>query len=142
MPPLPPPLTGHQLDNIQGDIWSRGFLKYYETYYFFSIKQSNANIFAQCLKDLATHSPPLISTLRKVRDEYVLISKQKEEAAAAAKKRGIPEKDVNLPKIPISNALIAFTSKGLKTVSYPIRGIHHQVLSRLRYKLAFKQLVV
>lgn len=41
---------------------------------------------------------------------------KKKEAAAAAKKRGIPEKDVNLPKIPISNALIAFTSKGLQTI--------------------------
>ena len=136
---LPPPLTDHQLDNIQGDIWGKGFPKYYETYYFFSIKDSKEKLFAQCLKDLATRSPPLISTLRKVRDDQDRISEQKKEAVAETKRRGIPEKDVILPKIPISNALIAFTIKGLKAVSYPIKGIHHQVLNCLRYKLAFKK---
>lgn len=139
---LPPPLTEHQLDNIQGDIWGKGFPKYYETYYFFSIKDSNETLFAQCLKDLATRSPPLISSLRKVRDDQDRISEQKKEAAAEAKRRGIPEKDVILPKIPNSNALIAFTIKGLAAVSHPIKGIHHQVLNCLRYKLAFKNNLV
>jgi hypothetical protein len=134
---LPWSLTDH-LDNIQGDIWSKGFPKYYETYYFFSIKDSNEKLFAQCLKDLATRSPPLISTLRKVRDDQGRISEHK-KAVAEAKRRGIPEKDVILPKIPVSNALIAFTFKGLKAVSCPIKGIHHQVLNCLRYKLVFKK---
>ena len=134
----PPSLTDHQLDNIQGDIWSKGFPKFYETYYFFSIE--NAKLFAQCLNNLATHSPPLISTLRKVKDDQVRIAKAKEEAVEAAKRKGIPEKDVIPPKIPISDALIAFTSKGLKAVSYLLKSIHHQVLNCLRYKLVFKKI--
>lgn len=127
-----PSLTDQQLDNIQGDIWSRGFPKFYETYYFFSIE--NAKLFAPCLKNLVTHSPPLISSLRKVKDDQERIAKAKVEEA---KRQGIPEKDV---RIPVSNALIAFTSKGLQTVSYPIKSTHQKVLNCLSYKLVVKKL--
>ena len=134
----PPPQTDHQLNlnDIQGDIWSKGFPKFYETYYFFSIEPSNAKLFAQCLKDLS----PLISTLKKVKEDQDRITKAKAEAVEAAKKQGILEKDVIPLRIPVSNALIAFTSKGLKAVSYPLKGIHHLVLNCIRYKLSFKQI--
>ena len=132
----PPSQIDHQLNlnDIQGDIWSKGFPKFYETYYFFSIEPSKAKIFAQCLKDL----PPLISTLKKVKEDQDRITKARAEDIEAAKKKGIPEKDVTPRKIPISNALIAFTYKGLKTVIYPIKCIHHPVLNCLRYKMAFQ----
>ena len=119
----PPPLTERQLDTIQGDVWSKGFPKYYETYYFFSINSSNTKIFAKCLNDLATKSPPLISSLRKVRDDRVRIDEETKAAIAEARGRGIPEEQIIPPRIPISNALIAFTSKGLKIVSYLIKDI-------------------
>lgn len=124
-------LTDDQLDDIQGDIWSKGFPKYYETYYFFSISRSNVKLFSQCLKDLATHSPPLISTLRKVKGDCKHISDEKEKASASVG-------NVKIQKIPVSNALIAFTSEGLKLVSAQIKGAHHQALNFLRSKLAFK----
>jgi hypothetical protein len=126
MPNTPPPPQPNPLDDIQGDIWSKGFPKYYETYYFFSIKpgesNTNAKLFAQCLKDLVVPSRRLISTLRMARADQDRITAQKTEAAAEAKRRGIPEKEVTLPKIPMSNALIAFTFKGLKAVSHRIKG--------------------
>ena len=112
----PPSLSEEQLDNIQGDIWSKGFPKYYETYYFFAIKPGNAKLFAQSLKDLVTQSPPLISTLRKVKKDQDCIRERKEQAAAVAKKLGIPEKDE--PLLPTANALIAFTYKGLEVVMF------------------------
>jgi hypothetical protein len=105
----PTPLTEDQLDDIQGDIWSKGFPKFNETYYFFSI--ADAKLFSPCLKELVAKK--LISTLRKVRDDQnEIFAKNKE-----AEERGIPEE---LRKIPKSNALIAFTSQGLQVVSYPI----------------------
>jgi hypothetical protein len=118
----PKPSIAGRLDNIQGDIWSKGFPKYYETYYFFSIKTpppNEKNLFSQCLKNLATQSPRLISTLRMVREDHNRISTRRKEEAI---KQSIPEKRVVLPEIPMSNALIAFTIKGLQAVNYPIRA--------------------
>ena len=110
----PPSLTEKQLDNIQGDIWSKGFPKYYETYYFFAIKPGNAKFFAQSLKDLVTQSPPLISTLRSVKKDRARIQEWKDQAGAQAKTLGTQAKYDSL--LPISNALIAFTRKGLDAV--------------------------
>jgi hypothetical protein len=113
-----PPLTKEQLDTIQGDIWSRGFPKYYETYYFFSIApgEPNAKAFARCLRNLAMHQPELISTLRKVKEDHDDISSEKEEARAGSRKANT---------IPVANALIAFTSRGLQAVSSATSRLHH-----------------
>ena len=112
----PPSLTEEQLDNIQGDIWSKGFPKYYETYYFFAIKPDNARLFAQSLKELVTQEAPLISTLRKVKEDRASIQGRKEQIAAVAQKLGTPEEDDTL--LPMANALIAFTRKGLDAVGF------------------------
>lgn len=111
-------LSSDQLKNIQGDIWSRGFPKYYETYYFFSI--INAKIFSPCLNDLATHVPSLISTLYDVQEHRSEISQRKARAVDEAKAKGLSKENIVLPTLPIINALIAFTYKGLKAVSFPI----------------------
>ena len=112
-------LTPKQLGNIQGDIWSKGFPKYYEIYYFFLI--SDAKLFSKCLPGLTAHSaqsPSLISTLEMVRGDQAKIPRKRAEVA---KVQGIPEQHVDLPqnKISMSNALIAFSSEGLQVVSLP-----------------------
>lgn len=95
-------LTDDQLDNIQGDIWSKGFLKKYEIYYFFAIKPEKEKDFVQNLGDLVSGSEMLISTLRKVKKEREKISARKENGDHSI--------------VPVSNALIAFTSQGLSAV--------------------------
>lgn len=112
----PPSLRDDQFDDVQGDIWSKGFPKYYETYYFFAIKPDNVKLFAQSLKELVTQPTPLISTLRKVKEDQAAIRGRKEQAAAVAQKLGTSEKDDSL--LPIANALIAFTRKGLDAVMF------------------------
>jgi hypothetical protein len=112
-------LTPKQLENIQGDIWSKGFPKYYEIYYYFLI--SDTKLFSKCLPGLTAHSaqsPSLISTLEMVRGDQAKITAKRAEVAKA---RGIPEEDVDLPqdKISMSNALIAFSGEGLQVVSLP-----------------------
>jgi hypothetical protein len=111
-------LSDDQLKNIQGDIWSRGFPKDYETYYLFSI--IDGKLLGPCLNDLASHSPPLISTLEKVRKDRTEIFQRKARAVDEAKAKGISKEAVVLPKLPKTNALIAFTYKGLKAVSFPV----------------------
>jgi hypothetical protein len=109
-------LTTDQLRNIQGDIWSKGFPKYYETYYLFSIVQATS--FPECLKKLVAQKPPLISTLEMVRDDQNSIVNKK-LVHEAAKKANTSLETSSPPKSTIVNALIAFTSKGLKAVSNP-----------------------
>jgi len=104
--------------DVQGDIWSKGFPKYHEAYYFFVIK--DAVLFRTALAKLATDPSdqiltagnkekrlPLISTLDKVLADQAYIS------ANGAGGGWKPEKD----RIPVSNALIAFTITGLANVS-------------------------
>lgn len=112
----PPSLTEEQLDNIQGDVWSKGFPKFYETYYFFTIKPDNVKLFAQSLKELVTQPNPLISTLRKVKKDQAVIRERKKKAAAVAERSDTPRKDDSL--LPIANALIAFTRQGLDAVMF------------------------
>ena len=117
---LPPPLTPEQLEQIQGDIWTKGFPKYHETYYFFSIKTDKEGLFSQCLKVLAKQTPPLISSLKKVRDDHIFIFEERGKYIAGQKRKGIPEKEIHPPIVPVANALIAFTNKGLEAVSWLI----------------------
>jgi hypothetical protein len=115
-----------QLENIQGDVWSKGFPKYNETYYFFGIDETKAanGEFSKALAGLFSHSPPLISYLQKVKDDWDKINAEKKDAEN--KKREVE-------KLPMKNALIAFTITGLQIVSIPTptNGIHYRVLTCL-----------
>ena len=107
-------LTGAQLQNIQGDIWSQGFPKYHETYYFFTIKPDNEKIFAGCLKKLVEDPTPLISNLQKVKEDQKRIKSQTDQPGPVAGNSGA--QGIGKPLLPVKNALIAFTSKGLNAV--------------------------
>lgn len=109
-------LTNEQLNDIQGDIWSKGFPKYYEAYYFFAIKPEKNTIFARCLKNLANDPTPLLSTLTKVKKDHDAIQRIKGQPAAVTTKLGTSDKNGSL--LSITNALIAFTRKGLDTVMF------------------------
>lgn len=93
-------------DNIQGDLFSRGFPKYDETYYFFSITKSavSGKQFHQLLPDLARKE---ISTLQKVLTDW-------KDIDAGPKADPVNFRATSKPK---SNALIAFSMAGLKKVS-------------------------
>ena len=84
------------LANMQGDLYSRGFPKYNETYYFFSIV--SAKEFSKALAVLAKSAH--ISSLQKVQEDWCEIEKREKDAI-----------------IPVANALIAFTKTGLDKVS-------------------------
>ena len=83
--------------NVQGDLFSRGFPKYFETYYFFSIVSGKEKEFSKALAVLAKSGQ--ISSLTKVREDWHAI-------------------DHRIPGvvIPISNALIALSKSGLDKV--------------------------
>jgi hypothetical protein len=55
------PLSPEQLKNIQSNIWSRGFLKDYKTYYLYLI--IDGKFLGLCPDDLAKYSLALILTL-------------------------------------------------------------------------------
>lgn len=90
-------------NDIQGDVWSKGFLKHNETYYFFSIADQKQKIFSQCLKKLAAQvgDASLITSLTQAQ-------KDRDKAGEA--------RALNQIAI-ISNAMIAFTRIGLDVVS-------------------------
>ncbi|KAK1757120.1 Dyp-type peroxidase [Echria macrotheca] len=100
-------------DVLQGDIWSRGFPKYHETYYLFQINPLKTTEFAKNLKSLVidksqvTNKPSLISSLKMVKGDWEKIDAEKKRAEAAHQE---PQ------KLPVANALIAFTFKGLKAL--------------------------
>jgi len=90
------------LDNIQGDIWSKGFPKDNETYYLFQINPQRAKDFARNLKNLVIPDPnksSLISSLTMVKKDWARIGEEKPN------------------KVEMAHALIAFTFKGLEVVS-------------------------
>ncbi len=105
------------LNNLQGDLWSRGFPKYDETFYFFTITDVTANNkqFHQLLPDLVAKKE--ISTLKKVKDDW-------REIADWEKTNGVPKPNVNFRENSLakSNALIAFSMAGLKKVSAVTRS--------------------
>lgn len=102
------------LKNMQGDLFSRGFPKFNETYYFFSITsdKEKEKKFTQALVELGKKE---ISTLEKVLADWDAIDRAKvTDAAAKARDPNAKETIVN-----VSNALIAFSQAGLKKVSIP-----------------------
>ncbi|KAK0639473.1 hypothetical protein B0T16DRAFT_463145 [Cercophora newfieldiana] len=106
VPPTVHPILGN-LSDIQGDVWSKGFPKYNETYYLFTIKQERAADFARALRNMVTHQPHLISNLPTVKNNWAEIVTHKQAAGSAGSKK---------ERLPMPNALIAFTYKGLETI--------------------------
>ena len=88
------------LANMQGDLFSRGFPKYNETYYFFSIMPGKEKDFSKALAALGKSGQ--ISSLEKVREDWCKIG------------------DSENVIVPVSNALIAFSKIGLDKVSIRI----------------------
>ena len=104
------------LDNIQGDLFSRGFPKINETYYFFSIVPGKEKDFSKALAALGKSGQ--ISSLRKVLADWVQVD-------------GAAKGDI----VPLSNALIALSKKGLNKVSIPTITYNTNADLR-RFKLA------
>ena len=122
--------------DIQGDIWSKGFPKYYETYYFFSIEK--AAEFTYCLKELLKGERPLISNLARVKKDQEDIAANKKKAEDKAIAEGKTAKDAVIIVKDLANALIAFSSDGLQIVSYPPMASHPQALKYSRSKTPFQ----
>ncbi|KAI9656915.1 MAG: hypothetical protein M1831_004463 [Alyxoria varia] len=103
------------LDNVQGDLFSRGFPKFHEVYYFFSIVPGKEKDFSKALKTLVSEKDKYISSLTKVLADWAEVD------AAAEKNRDI---EVNAKKefIPTSNALIAFSKRGLDKIQVGLTG--------------------
>ncbi|KAK5657380.1 hypothetical protein OQA88_2950 [Cercophora sp. LCS_1] len=104
VPPTVHPVLGN-LNDIQGDLWSKGFPKYNEAYYLFTINQERAADFARELRNMVVNQSHLISSLPMVQNNWVDISSHKQAAGPAGSE-----------KLPMPNALIAFTYKGLETI--------------------------
>lgn len=109
------------LDNVQGDLFSRGFPKYSESYYFFSIVSDKEKDFCKALKTLVSEKDKHISSLAKVIADWSKIDD------VAKKNRENPS---HKQFIPTSNALIAFTKRGLDKVSRRLSYPTH-MLSRI-----------
>ncbi|KAK1750992.1 Dyp-type peroxidase [Echria macrotheca] len=110
------PAAAADLNNIQGDIWSKGFPKHNETYYLFKIETGRAADFARNLRKMVDEDQALklISNLSMVKGDQERITKEKKEAAQEGRE---PK------KLPMINALIAFTYKGLQIVSTMARRL-------------------
>ena len=99
------------LEDLQGDLFNRGFPKFHEVYYFFNIQLSKE--FAQKVKDLVAGEDQQISSLKKVLEDWEKVD------AAVVKNRANREAKNNAPLeiVPVVNALIAFSKSGLDQVS-------------------------
>ena len=113
-PQDPPPLTPAQLLDDQGDIWSKGFPKYNETYYFFSIEK--AAEFTHCLKELLKGERPLISNSARVKKDQEDIAAEKKKTEDKTMAEGKTAKDAVITVKDLANALIAFSSDGLQGI--------------------------
>ena len=98
------------LDDVQGDLFSRGFPKFNEVYYFFHIVSGKEKEFSQKLKLLVSGGENQISSINKVLEDWKQID------AARDKNRTVedPAKKEWVKKV---NALIAFSKPGLDRVS-------------------------
>lgn len=113
----PNPVAIPDLENLQGDLFSRGFPKYKETYYFFSIVPGKEQDFTKFLGQLGRSEQ--ISSLKKVLGDWTAIQ--------------CTSKDYI---IDITNALIAFTRAGLDRVGLHIQMASNQKTDWSRFNLA------
>lgn len=97
-------------DDVQGDLFSRGFPKFTEVYYFFHIEPGKEKEFCQKVKTLISGEEKHISSISKVLEDW------KQVDGAAAKNRTIDD-TANKEWVPTVNALIAFSKPGLDSVS-------------------------
>ena len=100
------------LEDLQGDLFSRGFPKFHEVYYFFNIPSGKEKEFAQKVKILVSGEDRHISSLKKVLEDWTKVD------AAAVKNRENRAAKNNAPLeiVPTVNALIAFSKSGLDQV--------------------------
>ena len=109
------------LKNIQGDLYSKGFPKFNETYYFFTIGKPKD--FSKALKQLVEKNE--ISTLETVQAEWGKIELNEDEN----KKQNKTE--------PTKDALIAFSMQGLRKAS--VFRLEHDIIiadsNLCRYKM-------
>ena len=110
------------LDNVQGDLFSRGFPKYNEVYYLFSIVPGKEKDFSKALKTLVSEKDKYISSLTKVLADWAIVD------AAAKENRAIGD-PAKKEIVPTSNALIAFSKRGLDKVSVRLSHLT-QMLTR------------
>lgn len=102
-------------DDVQGDLFSRGFPKFNEVYYFFNIKSGKEKEFSQKVKVLVSGEEKHISSINKVLEDW------KKVDAAAAKNRTTND-PAKKEWVPTVNALIAFSKPGLDRVrNQPLR---------------------
>ena len=101
------------LDDLQGDLFNRGFPKFHEVYYFFHILSGKEKEFCQKVKNLVSGEDKHISSLKKVLKDWERVDEtvRKNRAESDATKRKIE---------PTLNALIAFSKSGLDRVSVPL----------------------
>ena len=122
------------LDNVQGDVFNRGFPKFNEAYYMFSIVQNKEKDFSQALKKLVLEKDKYISSLTKVLADWAEVDVAAEKNHAMAD----PNQKVVVPReiVPVSNALIAFTKRGLDKVRVVLTITFVTKADLCRFKLA------
>lgn len=126
--------------NVQGDLFSRGFPKHHEMYYFFLIADKKEEQFRKALPQLVEKKH--ISSMKKVLEDWVKVDNKRDsnkkleanaklaEAKAAqanataevkdAAKKARGEADAHKKDLlQIVNALIAFSFQGLQKVGSP-----------------------
>ena len=108
--PTLPTMAAVNLDDVQGDLWNRGFPKFNEVYYFFSIVTGKEREFSKALKNLVSEKDKHISSLTKALADWAKVD-------GAAKKNRLVENHAEKEIVSTSNALIAFTKAGLDKVS-------------------------
>ena len=96
--------------NLQGDLFSRGFPKFHELYYLFSIVPGKEKDFSKALRTLVSQKDEHISSLVKVLGDW-------EKIDAAAKKNRTIADPTKKEIVSVSNALIAFSKTGLDKAS-------------------------
>lgn len=128
-------MTPAQLLDVQGDIWSKGFPKYNETYYFFTIEQPKD--FTLCLRELLKGERPLISNLARVKQDQDDNADAKKKAEDKAKAEGKTAKDAVIIVKDLANALIAFSFAGLKLVCFQPMNRYSRVLKSSRFRAIF-----
>ena len=100
------------LEDLQGDLFNRGFPKFHEVYYFFNIPSGKEKQFAQKLKILVSGGEKHISSLKKVLEDW----KNVDAAAVKNRKNRVAKNNAPLEIVPTVNALIAFSKSGLDQV--------------------------
>ncbi|KAL6717683.1 hypothetical protein ACLMJK_005598 [Lecanora helva] len=110
------------LDDVQGDIFNRGFPKFFETYYFFNIVTKKEQQFSQNLKKLVSGEQQHISSLKKVLGDW-------EKVDAAAKKNRTTANDSEKEWVPTVNTLIAFSKPGLDKIETGLKAANRPTLN-------------